>query len=96
MDPIRYPASYAGVFTFLGPDTDPNHTVCHTCSFRPWATTGSVASAQVHSASGVVPATLGADGRWHAPVSAGDSVTVQPGDIRDTYGETNGVTLTAS
>ena len=93
VDPIRYPATYSGVFGFLGADNDRSHTVCHTCSFRPWATTGTVASAQVHTASGVVTATLGSDGRWHAPVTASDAVSIQPGDVRDTYGETNGTAL---
>ena len=75
--------------------------VCKTCSFRPWATAGSVVSAvvQVNRGNGRtdrVPATYDASsGRWVAtvPPGAGISVSVPAGGIRDSYGETNGQAL---
>ena len=80
----------------------PGHDhVCKTCSFRPWATTGSVVSAvvQVDRGNGRVdrvPATYDAtSGRWVAdvPPGAGIRVSVPAGGVRDSYGETNGQSL---
>jgi hypothetical protein len=93
VDPIRYPRSYTSPIAFVGDDH--RTSICFTCSFRPWATTSTVATAVVHAGGVAVPATLGDDGRWHATVPAGATVTIEPGDIKDAYGETNAVTLTA-
>jgi hypothetical protein len=72
---------------------------CRTCAFRPWASSGSAASAvvTVTRADGTVeqvPATL-AGGRWVADTSLlpGDTAEVKSGAVRDTYGETNGTAL---
>lgn len=69
---------------------------CFSCTFRPWAATGAVASASVLVHRGAttetVPATLGSDGQLHtdAVLGPGDSAEVLPGSIHDTFGETNG------
>jgi hypothetical protein len=91
VDPVVYPRTYSSPIEFVGDDH--RNPICKTCSFRPWATRGTVASAQVHAGSTVVPATLGSDGRWHAAVPAGVPVSIEPGDIRDEYGEQNGTRL---
>ena len=71
-------------------------TVCRTCSFRPWASTGEVATATVtvvRAGGGVdlVPASL-VDGRWvaDAAVGDGDAAFVDRGGVVDSYGEING------
>ena len=70
---------------------------CFSCTFRPWIDTGVVATAvvEITRASGaieVVPATLGAGGRWFttATLRPGDSARVAPAGITDTFGEING------
>jgi hypothetical protein len=104
VDPIVYPrtppAAHTTGIRFYGDDQGglPGHNhVCLTCSFRPWATTGTVVSAvvQVDRGNGRidrVPATYdAATGRWVANVTPGEgiSVSVPAGGVRDTYGETN-------
>lgn len=89
--PIDYPDSYESTARFIreertfrrdpsSPD-DPSlfEWYCFTCSFRPWADTGEVASALVtiERSDGTVevaPASLDADGRWRT------AVTLRPGD----------------
>lgn len=112
VDPIVYPrlpAHHAQVRWYAddggglrNPDgTFRTSAICKTCTFRPWATTGSVASAQVEvtSANGhtrLVPATYDAGtGRWVAVLRLhrGDTVSVPAGGVRDGYGETNGAAL---
>src|SRR4051794_24577664 len=104
IDPIVYPrtppaAHTAGIRWYAddkGGLPGQEH-VCKTCSFRPWATAGSVVSAvvQVNHGNGRierVPATYDAStGRWVATVPPGEGLTVSvpAGGIRDTYGETN-------
>jgi hypothetical protein len=70
---------------------------CFSCSFRPWADTGQVAVALVTITGGtgpprVVPAALGADGRWHTSVALrpGDSAQVLTNAVHDRFGEYNG------
>jgi hypothetical protein len=73
---------------------------CRTCSFRPWATTGTVAAAavtveRVGGATQVVPAQLDqATGRWVTvrPLGLGplDRFYVDRGAVVDTWGEING------
>jgi hypothetical protein len=50
------------------------------------------AATVVFSDGGAVPATLGADGRWHTAASLpiGATATVERGGIVDTFGELNG------
>ena len=91
VDPIAYPRTYSSQFRYI--QDDGNQTLCKTCTFRPWARTGTVATATVH----VVRAGNGFDlaaslvsGRWVAATQPGDVVTIEPGGIVDDFGETNG------
>jgi len=105
VDPIVYPRlpqeKHRPGISFYADDLGgtPGHSViCITCTFRPWATTGSVASAVVtvipsHGKAKTVTASYNAaSGRWVAnvPQRDGQTVTVAPKDVQDTYGETNG------
>jgi hypothetical protein len=107
VDPIVYPrmptAAHAAGIAFYKDDgggrgTPGAHLTCRTCTFRPWATTGTVKSAFVqvtHSDGSTenVPAHLDdASGRWVATIPA-DTVSydVPNGSVRDSYGESNGV-----
>jgi hypothetical protein len=104
VDPIVYPttppaAHSAGVLWYSDPRSKGNHgPVCERCSFRPWATTGTVTTAvvQVQDGNGRVtrvPATYDpSTGRWVADVPPGQGLTVSvpAGGVRDGYGETNG------
>ncbi|MDP9100562.1 MAG: hypothetical protein M3N21_00190 [Actinomycetota bacterium] len=78
----------------------PGHSiVCKTCTFRPWARTGTVSTARVvvfGAGGGVTTVAAHRDartGRWTATVPAGSRVAVRPGDVRDAFGETNGTGL---
>ncbi|HLF70392.1 MAG TPA: hypothetical protein VI541_05490 [Actinomycetota bacterium] len=100
--PIDYPNSYASLFKFIANRSASDvfyggsEVFCLKCSFRPWADTGSVATAKVTVVRSGVPelvdATLGLDGRWHAAVTlaAGDEAYIAPGGIVDEFGEYNG------
>ena len=109
VDPIEYPKSYESEFSYIktsgktlqGDDVIKNDELgkpfCTTCSFRPWASGGTVASATVtveraNGATEQVPATRGEDGKWHADTTLyqGDRAYVAEGGITDEYGETNG------
>lgn len=76
---------------------DGAHRYCFSCTFRPWADTGSVAAATVTvtRADGQVvevPATVGSDGRLRtaaAVLGAGDRAVVAAGAVRDQFGEKN-------
>ncbi|HMC72097.1 MAG TPA: hypothetical protein VKJ07_23265, partial [Mycobacteriales bacterium] len=112
VDPIAYPrmppAEHRPGISFYADDQGgtPGHSViCITCTFRPWATTGTVASAVVvvTGKNGTHPRTVVASydassGRWIAsvPKKKGQTVTVAAGGVRDTYGEANanGVSFT--
>jgi hypothetical protein len=101
VDPVTYPrmpqeSHRPGIAEMYKDDSDGN-TFCHSCTFRPWATTGSVASAIVVVAGKGRPRTITASydvasGRWIAsvPKKKGQTVTVPAGGVRDTYGEANG------
>ena len=109
VDPVVYPrtpqAAHTAGIAFYGDDKGglpgQNH-VCKTCSFRPWATSGTIVSAQVQVNDGNgrvtrVPATYdAASERWVADVPPGNGITVSvpAGGVRDSYGETNGQPLT--
>jgi len=103
VDPITYPvrpaADHRQGIDEMYKDDRAGNTFCHSCTFRPWATVGSVASAVVvvTGKNGTHPRTVtasydAASGRWVASVSKkkGQTVTVPAGGVRDTYGEANG------
>ncbi|HEV2755103.1 MAG TPA: hypothetical protein VG318_04925 [Actinomycetota bacterium] len=94
-----YPQTYEGSpFRYVAVTSKNDETgvpFCPTCSFRPWASSGRIVSAQVTvvRASGaveVVPAQL-VDGRWVAPVElrTRDFACVAAGAVVDEHGETN-------
>jgi len=68
---------------------------CDTCSFRPWATKGTVetATVTVERVGGLVETVQASlvDGRWLAPVTLfdGDVAYVETGGVVDNYGEVN-------
>ncbi len=69
---------------------------CYTCTFRPWLDSGEAQTVTVTfagaGATERVPATLGADGRWHTSrtLHSGESAYVCPADAQDPYGNFNG------
>jgi hypothetical protein len=90
------------VLWYSDPRSKGNHgPVCERCSFRPWATSGTVTDAvvQVQDGNGrvtQVPASYdAATGRWVATVPPGQGLTVSvPSEgVHDSYGETNGDAL---
>lgn len=95
---IAYPRTYASPFRFVRDDGSTK--LCKACSFRPWASSGTVASATVTveregGAVEQIAATLVA-GRWVAATNlgAGDSAAVARGGVVDTFGEINGSAVT--
>lgn len=97
---ITYPQTYQSVFPYVRvamKNDDLGKPFCTTCSFRPWAQTGTVAKAllSVTRASGGRTVTYRAHlegDRWVAPVRLrpGDKVFVDKGGVADTNGEING------
>jgi len=88
---VKYPRTYTSSFPYIHDDGDAR--LCKTCSFRPWASVGNVASATVHVVRGGVGFDEAASlvgGRWTAAVQPGDVVTIEPGGIVDDFGESNG------
>lgn len=91
-----YPRSYAGSpFRYIRDDG--NQVLCRTCSFRPWAATGTVTSATVTvvrdgGAVDLVPATVDGNGVWTAAtaLASGDVASIAAGGIVDAFGEING------
>ncbi|HEX9711206.1 MAG TPA: neutral/alkaline non-lysosomal ceramidase N-terminal domain-containing protein [Actinomycetota bacterium] len=88
-----YPRTYDSAFRFIRDDG--NQVLCRTCSFRPWASRGEVASATVRvvragSSVELVAASLDGE-RWVAPTALGpgDTAIIDAGGIVDTFGETN-------
>jgi hypothetical protein len=102
--PVVYPRTYKAdpSFRFVhddgGDKPGAGSVFCRTCSFRPWARTGTVSSVTFSVVKDgrvvrTVPATRQADGSWRAPVALqpGEKAYVARGGVRDTYGELNGV-----
>ena len=94
VDAVKYPRTYTSPFRYIRDDGDKN--LCRTCTFRPWASTATVASAVLtvvrdHGVARTVEATF-ADGRWWADagLKKGETAYVAPGGVRDANGETNG------
>ena len=91
-----YPRTYDAHDTIRWIRDDGGKVICRSCTFRPWASKGTVVSAVVtvvrsDGTQEQVAATQ-QDGRWVAPVSlgAGDRAFVAAGAVRDEFGETNG------
>ncbi|HVU71758.1 MAG TPA: hypothetical protein VHE83_02245 [Mycobacteriales bacterium] len=103
--PVVYPRTYTSPIRFVKDDLggedagkgDTNTSViCKTCTFLPWATTGTVVSAvvSVRNPSGHVVRTVHATRkgtRWVAATAlrSGETAVVLPGGLRDHYRETN-------
>ena len=94
VDPIAYPRTYASPLRFVA--NQGGNGICKTCSFRPWARTGTPASVTVEvlNPAGHVLRTVQArlvDGRWVADTNLGNGLRarIAPGAVRDTWGETN-------
>ncbi|HEX2040209.1 MAG TPA: neutral/alkaline non-lysosomal ceramidase N-terminal domain-containing protein [Acidimicrobiales bacterium] len=94
--PHAYPRTYASKAFASFVRDDGNPRVCKTCSFRPWATHGTLAEVTVTvvRADGRVErfAATQAGDRWTAPtaLAAGDRAYVEAGDAVDTWNEING------
>lgn len=98
VDPIAYPRTYESPIRMVGDDG--RSPICKTCSFRPWATTGEVATAEVTvlGPNGKVRRVAAAtqDGeRWVAPtkLKRNEVAVLARGAVRDTWGEINGDAL---
>jgi hypothetical protein len=99
VDPIAYPRTYASPFRYVRDDGDP--VLCKTCAFRPWASTGAVASATVvvgrpmptggFDVRRAVAAHL-VDGRWVAATALRphEVAVIERGGVVDRWGEING------
>ncbi len=86
----KYPRTYSSPFRYIHDDGD--KILCRTCSFRPWAQTGTVVVVTVHVVRGTSSFDEAASlvgGRWIVSVQPGDVVTIPAGGIRDAFGETN-------
>jgi hypothetical protein len=106
--PVVYPRTYTPdpSFRFIkddgGDKPGASSVFCRTCSFRPWARTGTVRSVAVTVVrDGVVvrtvPARRQADGSWVAATDLrpGERAFVDRAGVRDEYGEINGVATRA-
>jgi hypothetical protein len=102
--PVTYPRTYASTAAPKLIKDDGRTSVCKTCSFRPWASKGTVASVNVTAtkpdgSSRVLPAVLDVmPWTWVTTEAlAPDEVaSVPPGAVRDTFGEINGVGVSVS
>lgn len=98
--PIAYPTTYlpaAVPYIKSTISNTPTGAYCFRCTFRPWASSGSVASATVtvrHPDGSATSYPAAFDGAaWVASgivVSAGDVVAVEPGGVADEFGNVNG------
>jgi hypothetical protein len=102
-DRVTYPVTYDSPFRYILDNrrTQDGQVYCQRCKFRPWAESGAIASAEVvfRSAKGKekVVAMRRSGGRWVSKSQLGDGWTavVEPGGVRDGYGNTNGSEVTA-
>ncbi|MGH7897253.1 MAG: hypothetical protein ACREQQ_04825, partial [Candidatus Binatia bacterium] len=63
---------------------------CYRCTFRPWADSGRVISASATVNGEERPATP-SGGAWTVSgLTSGDQVVVEPGDVKDEFGNVNG------
>ena len=92
--PVTYPVTYDSPFRYIEDNrhTQDGQVYCQRCTFRPWAESGAIASAQVvfRGAKGkerVVPMRR-SGGRWVSKSELGDGWTavVPPGAVRDGFG----------
>jgi hypothetical protein len=95
--PHAYPATYTSAsFPLIRNDKGAGNAVCHSCSFRAWASKGSLTrlTVTVVRASGGTEriAARRSGDRWVAPAGlvVGDRAFVAPGDAVDSWGERNG------
>jgi hypothetical protein len=98
--PVAYPRTYASPIRFVHDDggglPGSGSVLCRTCTFRPWATQGTVTSAVVTvlDARGrrvrTVAARLTGD-TWIADtrLRRGENAALLPGGLHDAFGETN-------
>jgi hypothetical protein len=105
-DEIRYPFTYDSEIPFLGHSIFErdlsDYRFCFRCTFRPWATHGQVVEAAVtvtraDGSTSTHAATFDGE-RWVASgleLREGDTVSVEPGQVRDAIGNTNGDATTA-
>ncbi len=94
--PVSYPRTYASLFRYI--NDDKNQRLCRTCSFRPWARSAQIVRVVVRvvHANGTVEnmvATRSGSG-WILKTKPSDRVTIEPGGVRDAFGETNAVRVT--
>lgn len=102
---VVYPRTYRSPIRFVHDDLGglPNGSsvLCKTCSFRPWATGSHVVRALVTvlDKHGRVVRTVEATGdgsTWTADtrLHKGQVAVIEPGDLQDAYGESNGLPIT--
>ena len=105
---VVYPRTYHSPIRFVGDDlgginrgaSDTNTSViCKTCSFRPWATRGQITRVvvTVTSRNGTTRQVVAhrSGSSWVVALRPGETVRILPGGLRDSYGETNGTSITA-
>ena len=110
--PVVYPRTYRSPIRFVHDDLggidagagDTNTSVlCKTCTFRPWATRGSIVSVVVtvlntHSGHSEQVQAVATGSGWAADLRLhpGETASIAPGGLRDAYGETNGAAIPLS
>jgi hypothetical protein len=101
---VSYPRTYSSPIRFVhddgGAKPGADSLVCKTCTFRPWATSSEVVSALVTvlNPAGQVVRVVEArlvNGTWVADthLAGPERAVIEPGDLRDGYGETNGAAI---
>ena len=95
-----YPETYTSEFPYISTARENDNLgvpFCEACSFRPWASSGTVEQASVtivrkNGTTQQVEAERRSDGSWFAPTSlfVGDRAYIARGDVIDSNGEING------
>ncbi|MGH2709655.1 MAG: neutral/alkaline non-lysosomal ceramidase N-terminal domain-containing protein [Actinomycetota bacterium] len=98
-DEVHYPDTYESDLDYIsaGIDNRDPHRYCYRCTFRPWADTGRIATAEItvihqDGSRDSYPASFQA-GFFLATglqLASGDTVVVEAGDVIDQYGNVNG------